>query len=239
MGKRIITQRRGRGTFTYRAHSHRSKGNITSRVLDENEKNNFVEGRIIDLIHCGMHSAPLAVVKFENKEVIMPAVEGIRVDERINAGIRAEIKKGNILQLKDIPEGTDVCNIEAAIGNPAFCRSAGSFAKVVSKLNGKVVLKLPSKKERTFDGNCRAVIGVVAGAGKRERPFIKAGTRHHLMRAKGKLYPRTSGVAMNAVDHPFGCGRGRHVGKPKMPPRYAPPGRNIGLLHAKHSGRNK
>ena len=239
MGKRIITQRRGRGTFTYRAHSHRSKGGISSRTFDEKEKNGSVEGRIIDMMHCGMHSAPLAVVKFADKEIIMPAVEGTRVDDQINSGIKADLKNGNILQLKDIPEGTDVCNIEASIGKPAFCRSAGSFAKVVSRLNNKVVLKLPSKKERTFDGNCRAVIGIVAGAGRRDRPFVKAGNRHYLMRAKGKLYPRTSGVAMNAVDHPFGCGRGRHVGKSKIPPRYAPPGRNIGLLHAKHTGRNK
>ncbi len=239
MGKRIITQRRGRGTFTYKAHSHRSQGCISSRTFDEKEKNGSVGGKIIDLIHCGMHSAPLAVVKFDNKEVIMPAVEGIKVDDEINAGVKAGVNRGNVLQLKDIPEGTDVCNIEASIGKPAFCRSAGSFATVISKLHDKVTLKLPSKKERIFDGNCRAVIGIVAGSGKRERPFVKAGNKHYLMRAKGKLYPRTSGVAMNAVDHPFGCGRGRHVGKPKIPPRYAPPGRNIGLLHAKHTGRNK
>ena len=59
------------------------------------------------------------------------------------------------------------------------------------------------------------------------------------MKSFGKLYPRTSGVAMNAVDHPFGSGRGRHIGKPLTPPRFAPPGRNVGLLHAKRTGRKK
>ena len=66
---------------------------------------------------------------------------------------------------------------------------------------------------------------------------MKAGKAHHKMKAKGKLYPRTSGVAMNAVDHPFGSGRGRHVGKPKTPPRFAPPGRNVGILNGKRTGK--
>ena len=54
------------------------------------------------------------------------------------------------------------------------------------------------------------------GGGRKEKPLVKAGKAWHLMHAKGKLYPKTSGVAMNAVDHPFGSGRGRHVGKSKI-----------------------
>jgi len=68
---------------------------------------------------------------------------------------------------------------------------------------------------------------------------MKAGKKMHAMRARNKLYPRTSGVAMNAVDHPFGSGRGRHAGKPKTAPRYASPGRNVGLLHARKTGRGR
>ncbi|MBS3108616.1 50S ribosomal protein L2 [Candidatus Woesearchaeota archaeon] len=239
MGKRIITQRRGRGTFTYKSHSHRSKGKISNRQHDDAEKNGFINGKVIDLIHCSQHSAPLAVVKYADKEVIMPAVSGIKVNDVISSGSKAELRDGNVLPLKDIPEGTDVCNIEISIGKPAFCRSAGTFAKIIGKVNNKVLIKLPSKKEMMVDQNCRAVIGMVSGGGKKEKPFVKAGNRHHLMRAKGKLYPKTSGVAMNAVDHPFGSGRGRHVGKTKIPSRYAPPGRNIGLIRARRTGRNR
>ncbi|MBS3095227.1 50S ribosomal protein L2 [Candidatus Woesearchaeota archaeon] len=239
MGKRIITQRRGRGTFTYKAHSHRSKGKISNRIFDDSERNGIIEGRVLDIMHCSQHSAPLVLVGYGKSEVIMPAVHGIRMNDEVKIGFGSEIKKGNIMQLKDIPEGTDVCNIEASIGKPAFCRAAGSFAKIIGKQHDKVILKMPSKKEREFDQNCRAMIGIVAGSGRRERPFMKAGNRHHLMRAKGKLYPRTSGVAMNAVDHPFGSGRGRHVGKSKVPPRNAPPGRNIGLLAARRTGRKR
>jgi len=69
--------------------------------------------------------------------------------------------------------------------------------------------------------------------------MAKAGKNYHAMHARNKLYPRTSGVAMNAVDHPFGSGRGRHVGKPKTPPRGAPPGRNVGLIRSRRTGRKK
>ena len=59
------------------------------------------------------------------------------------------------------------------------------------------------------------------------------------MKARGRLYPQTSGVAMNAVDHPFGSGRGRHAGKPTVPPRHAPPGRKVGQIKARKTGRGK
>jgi large subunit ribosomal protein L2 len=59
------------------------------------------------------------------------------------------------------------------------------------------------------------------------------------MKAHNKLYPITSGVAMNAVDHPFGSGRGRHVGKPKTAPKNAPPGRNVGMIGARRTGRKR
>ena len=83
------------------------------------------------------------------------------------------------------------------------------------------------------------MVGVLAGGGRTEKPFLKAGTKMHAMRAKNKLYPKTSGVAMNAVDHPFGSGRGRHPGKPKTPPRYAHAARNVGLIRAKRTGKKK
>ena len=80
------------------------------------------------------------------------------------------------------------------------------------------------------------MVGVVAGGGRPDKPFVKAGKRWHAMKARNKLYPITSAVAMNATDHPFGSGRGRHKGKPSVPPRHAPPGRNVGLIRARRTG---
>lgn len=241
MGKRIITQRRGRGTSTYTANSHKSKGKIAYRLPDDKEKMGIVKGKIVDLMHCGNHNAPLATIHFETGETILStAPVGIRINEEIEAGEGAEVKKGNILTLKNIPEGTEISNIEVLPGKSAFCRSAGSYATIVQRTEDGVTIRFPaSRKEKKLNLNCRAMIGVVAGSGKRDKPFIKAGPMHHRMRSKGHLYPRTSGVAMNAVDHPFGSGRGRHVGKPKNAPRHAPPGRNVGLIRAKRTGRRR
>ena len=57
------------------------------------------------------------------------------------------------------------------------------------------------------------------------------------MQARNKLYPRTSAVSMNAVDHPFGSGRGSHAGNPTIAPRFAPPGRKVGKLRPRRTGK--
>lgn len=240
MGKRIIIQRRGRGTLTYTSPSHRFRGQIKYRKYDDLEKNGMIYGKVINLTHCPGHSAPLAEIEYEDKEkILISAPETIRVNDVIASGSVAQLQVGNTLPLKNIPEGTLIYNVESIPGDGGkFARSAGTFAKVVAK-GEKVTVMLPSKKQRAFNVQCRATIGVVAGGGAKEKPFLKAGKVMHAMRAKNKLYPRTSGVAMNAVDHPFGSGRGRHPGKPKIAPRFAPAGRNVGLIRPRKTGRGK
>jgi large subunit ribosomal protein L2 len=241
MGKRIIQQRRGRGTFTYKSPSHRFKGTLKLRKYDDIEKNNFIKGKVIDIIHCPGHSAPLAKIKYENKEIILVAAPlNIRVNDKVFSGTNAPFGLGNILPLKNVPDGAFVYNIEAKPGDGGrFVRASGVSAKVLSRTDSDVIVELPSKKKKVFNMNCRAIVGEIAGGGRKEKPFVKAGKRFHAMRSKGKLYPKTSGVAMNAVDHPFGSGRGRHAGKPTIAPRFAPPGRNVGMLRAKKTGKGK
>ena len=60
----------------------------------------------------------------------------------------------------------------------------------------------------------------------------------HMMKARNKLWPRTSAVKMNVVDHPFGSGRGKRI-KSKIAKRNAPPGRKVGLLRPRRTGRKK
>ena len=239
MGKRIITQRRGRGTSTYKAHSHRWKYTVKHRTYDHIEKEGVVQGRVVDLFHTSGLNAPLAKLQFENGETqVIFASVGMSVNDTISSGFAAEAKRGNTLPLKNIPEGTMVYNIESHVADGgSYVRTSGGSAKVVGMLKGKMQLIFPSKKQRSFDPLCRATVGEVAGSGKKDKPLIKAGKAHGRMKAKGKLYPRTSGVAMNAVDHPFGSGRGRHVGKPKTAPRFAPAGRNVGLIKARRTGK--
>ena len=118
-------------------------------------------------------------------------------------------------------------------------RAAGTTAVVIGKTKKAVIIQFRSKKTKEFNPECRAIVGIAAGGGRLEKPILKAGKRMKMMRAKNKLYPQTSGVAMNAVDHPFGSGRGRHIGKSKVAPRHAPPGRNVGSIRSKRTGAKK
>jgi large subunit ribosomal protein L2 len=138
--------------------------------------------------------------------------------------------------LKNIPEGTMICNIERQPGDGGkFVRAGGTFGKVVAKTQEGVLVRLPSKKEKVFHQECRAIIGIVAGAGRTEKPFLKAGTRYFAMKAKNKLWPKMRGVAMNAVSHPYG-GKRKKKGKPTIAPRFAPPGRKVGKIAPRRTG---
>ncbi len=239
MGKRIISQRRGRGTSTYSAHSHRWNIAISHRKYDDIEKNGVLAGTVKDLTHCKGHTAPIAIIQFENGEyhsVFAPI--GIKVGDTVYTGEKGKPTVGSTLPLKSIPEGTPICNIEVRIADGgSLVRTSGSGAKLLNITDKGVVVQMPSKKKKTFNPECRATIGRIAGSGKKEKPLVKAGKHYHMMKARGKLYPRTSGVAMNAVDHPFGSGRGRHAGKPLTAPRFAPPGRNVGKIRARRTGK--
>lgn len=241
MGKRIIQQRRGRGTFTYKSPSHRFKGALRLRKYDDTERKKSIKGKVVEIMHCPGHSAPLVKIKYENGETILvSAPMKIKLNEEVYSGHSAPFGTGNVLPLKNIPDGVMIYNIEAKPGDGGrFVKASGVSAKILSKTDSNVVVELPSKKKKEFSMNCRAVVGEIAGGGRKEKPFVKAGKRHHAMRARGKLYPQTSGVAMNAVDHPFGSGRGRHAGKPTIAPKFAPPGRKVGMLRAKKTGRGK
>ena len=238
MGKNIISQRRGRGSSTYKAPSFRYIGKVIHRIYDEIEKNGVIEGKVMDIINCPGHSAPLAIVKYYNGDTsVIFAPNGLYTGQIISSGQKSQVRLGNTLPLKNIPVGTLVGNIESKMGDGGkFARSAGSFGRIVSKTNEIITIKFPSKKQRNFNPGCRAVVGILAGAGRKEKPILKAGKMYRIMRARNKLYPLTSGVAMNAVDHPFGSGRGRHVGKPKTPKKNAPPGRNVGAIRARRTG---
>lgn len=241
MGKTLKLQARGKGGPTYRAHSFRWVTTLQHRVYDEVERSGMLRGRVTDLVHCAGHSAPLAQVLYENNEVgYIFAPLGMKVSDVVFTGFKSPLNVGNTLPLQSIPPGTAVFNIEIRPGDRGrMVRAAGSYAKVVSSAGEGVTIELPSKKQKVLNPFCRATIGVIAGSGRLDKPFVKAGNRHHLMRARGKLYPITSGVAMNAVDHPFGCGRGRHVGKPKTVSRNTPPGAKVGKVSARRTGRRR
>lgn len=239
MGKRTITRKRGKGSSTYRAHSFRHTSPVKHRTYDSIEKTSVIKGYIMDIIDCIGHSAPLAKIRYADGKIsYILAPENIRNNDQIESGFNASLKPGNTLPLKNIPEGTLVYNIENLPGDGGkFCRTSGTFSRVLAVRGDNILVELPSKKQKSFNANCRATIGIIAGAGRLDKPWVKAGKKHHAMLAKGKLYPRTAAVAMNAVDHPFGSGRGRKKTKKKPCSPFDPPGRKVGIVQSRRTGR--
>ncbi|USN45951.1 MAG: 50S ribosomal protein L2 [Candidatus Woesearchaeota archaeon] len=233
MGKPITQQRRGKGSPAFRGPSFRYKGK--NQILPGKE-----QYQVIDFIHCRSHSAPLALVQYEDG-----AYSLVIAPESVNAGDvktigGSGIDHGNILLLKDIPEGMTIFNIERVPGDGGkFCRSSGTFAKVVGKKKGQVIIQLPSKKKKMFHENCKAMIGLAAGGGRTEKPLLKAGVSFFKMKTTNKFWPKVSGSAMNAVAHPFGNKRSLRKSKAKPAPKNAPPGRKVGMIRPRTSGRGR
>ena len=170
----------------------------------------------------------------------VPAVNGIYDGKEIYIGKRPEnraYEDGDILRLKDIKQGARVFNIEAFPGSGGkYFRSSGSFASVSTK-DDKVEILIKRRKIK-FNENCRAIIGVAGGDGRLIKPFVKAGKKYYLMKAIGRKWHRTSAVKVNAVDHPFGSGRGKRI-KSKIAKRNAPPGARVGHIRPRKTGRGK
>jgi ribosomal protein L2 len=120
--------------------------------------------------------------------------------------------RGNCLPLRLIPVGTQVYNVGTRVaGGGVFCRSAGTFATVVGKgdrsTGFQVILRLQSGEVRKFDKDACATVGVVSNPNHHFRQLGKAGRSRWL-----NIRPTVRGVAMNAVDHPHGGGRGKSKG---------------------------
>merc|ERR1712196_390711 len=100
----------------------------------------------------------------------------------------------------------------------------------------KSMVKLPSGARKKIPSGSRAVIGIVAGGGRIDKPLLKAGTAFHKYRVKRNSWPKVRGVAMNPVEHPHGGGNHQHVGHPTTQPRNAPSGQKVGLIAARRTG---
>ena len=236
MGKRITQRARGHAGPAFRVRSKAYIYRIGYCPLHVKGK-----GKILQLINSSAHSSPLMKVIINNEIFYSPACEGvyegqeISIDERNEKGI---VENGNILRLKDIPIGTKVFNIELVPGKGGkIMRGSGCSAMVVTKDSNGVEILIKRRKIR-LNENCRACIGVAAGAGRVSKPLVKAGKRWHMMKAIGRKWHRTSPIKANALDHPFGGGRGKRI-KSKIAKRNAPPGAKVGHIRPSRTGHVK
>jgi large subunit ribosomal protein L2 len=235
MGKRIIARRRGAGSGVYRSPSHKHKA--PARLP------NFTKGtgEVITIEHAPGRNTPLAAIRLDNGEVaVQIASEGLSVgqtlqytDEKLNT-----VEAGTTAYISNIPEGTPIFNIEGTPGDGGrYSRSSGNAAYVVSHTGKHTTVMLPSGKTRSFNPRCRATIGAPAGGGAGDKPFLKAGKKHHKVKTRAYNWPKVRGVAMNPVDHPHGGGSHSYSGGPTSLARGSPPGQKVGKIAPKRSGK--
>jgi len=224
MGKRLITQRRGRGFGRYRSPRH-------LRFTDaRHPRVKTGSGTISELVHEPGRIAPLARVDLGTSEHFMIAPDGSYVGQTVTIGPDGGVVAGNTKTVGDLPEGTIVYNIESQPGDGGkFARTAGTAATIVSH-GARTVLLMPSGKFKEVDHKCLATVGLVAGGGHKEKPFAKSGKKFHAYGAKAKAYFKVKGIAMNPVNHPHGGGGHPHVGTQSSVGRNTPPGRKVGRL---------
>ncbi|MHA2000940.1 MAG: 50S ribosomal protein L2 [Promethearchaeota archaeon] len=237
MGRRILVQRRGKGTQNFRSPKHKKRGAV--KYITPIADDTVITGKVIDFIHEGGRGTPLAMMEYDNgtRKLWLPP-EGIFIGDSFQIGRKTEIAIGNTMCLINIPEGTLVYNLELALGDGGkICRAGGTTATVVTRNPKGVTVLFPSGKRKIFNPNCRATIGVVAGGGRTTKPILKAGNMHHLMKTKATNWPRITSSGMNACSHPFGGGRKKMSGRPTTTSRNAPPGRKVGMIAARQSGR--
>jgi len=245
MGKVIRGARRGKGSI-FKSKTVGRRGAVAYKKLDFAERHGYAKGIVKALIHDKGRGAPMAKVQFKdpynfkkvNTNICAP--EGMYSGQFVFAGAKAELAIGNILPLSTIPEGTVICNIEAKAGDCGkMARASGDYAIIISQNQetGVTRVRLPSGSKKTLSNKCRAMIGLIAGGGRTDKPLLKAGRAFHKYRTKRNEWPRVRAVAMNPVDHPHGGGNQQHMGKPGTVKRDRSAGAKVGQIAARRTGR--
>jgi large subunit ribosomal protein L2 len=204
-----------------------SKGRITSRHrgggakrryrrIDFKRRKDGVPARVAAIEYDPNRTTYIALLHYadgEKRYILAP--QQLRVGDTVASGPGADIRPGNTLALRNMPNGTIVHNVELTPGRGGqLGRAAGSAIQLVAKEGEMITLRLPSTETRMVQADCRATVGGLSNAEHQNVKLGKAGRNRH----RGKR-PQTRGVAMNPVDHPHGGGEAHHTpgGHPVTP----------------------
>ncbi len=202
-----LQERAGRGDQGRITVRHRGGGRKKKyRVIDFKRNKEGIPARVTSIEYDPNRSARIALLCYEDGEkryIIAPYL--LKVGDRVMAGEKASVARGNTLSLRRIPEGSSIYNIELVIGKGGqLVRSAGVSAELLSKEGRYAQVKLPSGEIRLISLECRATLGQVGNVEHENIQIGKAGRSRWLGRR-----PRVRGVCQNPVDHPHGGGEGR------------------------------
>ncbi len=224
MGKRIGSRRRGAGTGAYTSPSHRHHGEVYLPGADV-----VGTAKVLTIAPAPGRTAPVASVATPDGltlSILAPA--GLATGDTVALG-EGKVDRGSILPLARIPDGTLVSNLEVKpFDGGRLVRAAGASALVVGHSGRDVTVQLPSGAFKVFLATCRAQVGAIAGGGRHERPYIKAGKRVLSVRSLARPAFKVRGVAMNPVNHPFGGGAHQHIGRPSTVKSGTWPGAKVG-----------
>lgn len=207
-----LRKRGGRARDTGRITVRHRGGGFKRRIRLVDTKRLFDDPyNVIRIEHDPNRSSKIALVqnrKNGNLAYILAYV-GIKKGDVIRPFIKNEMSSegqfpGQTMSLANVSIGTQIHNIENRPGGGgALVRSAGTLATLVGKENGMAIIKLPSKAMKKLKLECRATIGRVSNPDWHLRVIGKAGRNRNL-----GWRPTVRGVAMNAIDHPHGGGKG-------------------------------
>jgi len=203
----------GRNSYGRITVRHRGGGNRNKyRIIDFKRNKDGMNATVMTIEYDPNRSANIALIQYEDgvKSYIIAPVD-LKVGDTVRSGSDADIKAGNALEIKDIPVGTLIHNVELFPGRGAqLVRSAGNAAQLMAKENGYAQVRLPSGEVRMVTLNCRATIGQVGNVDHANISIGKAGRKRHM-----GWRPTVRGVVMNPCDHPHGGGEGKSpIGMP-------------------------
>ncbi len=203
--------RNNQGKITVR---HRGGGaTIKYRIIDfKRNRKDGVPAKVVGIEYDPNRTANIALLSYaDGEKAYILAPVGLKVGEVLMSGSEAEIKVGNCLEMKDMPVGTTIHNIEMKPGKGGqLVRAAGMSAQLMAKEGKYATVKLPSGEMRLLPINCRATIGQVGNIDHELIKIGKAGRTRHM-----GIRPTVRGSVMNPNDHPHGGGEGRSpIGRP-------------------------
>ena len=203
----------GRNSYGRITVRHRGGGNRKKyRIIDFKRNKDGIAATVIGIEYDPNRSANIALLQYEDgTKAYILAPQGLKDGDKVMSGQGADIKPGNALEIKDIPVGTLIHNIELYPGKGGqLVRSAGVSAQLMAKEGDYAQVRLPSGEVRMIRFNCKATIGVIGNEQHENISIGKAGRKRHM-----GWRPTVRGVVMNPNDHPHGGGEGKSpIGRP-------------------------
>ena len=195
----------GRITVRFRGGGHKQ----TYRIIDFKRRKMDMPAKVERIEYDPNRTAFIALIRYADNELAyIIAPQRLGVGDEVIAGQQVDVKPGNAMPLANMPVGTIVHNVELKIGKGgSLARSAGSYAQIVGRDQGYVIMRLNSGEQRLVHGQCMGTVGAVSNPDHMNTSLGKAGRSRWL----GRM-PHNRGVTMNPVDHPHGGGEGRTSG---------------------------